>query len=117
MPGPPTEAARALWARVQERWDDDAVHRSFIEHCAASEQLPFAAQCYREHAAAAPAEAAPAVGEDVERRLAAIRAKAMAALTLQPRPAEPRRGCRLALSLVALAMLLTVVWLLATLLR
>lgn len=36
-----------LWGKVVERWDDEAVHRAFLEHCQATDRLIEAAVRYR----------------------------------------------------------------------
>ena len=37
----------ALWKNVVDRWDDDAAHSAFIDHCRQSDQLVEAAVRYR----------------------------------------------------------------------
>lgn len=48
---PPIEAdeiARTLLESVQQRPDDEAAHLAFLEYCATSNQIPFAARKYRD---------------------------------------------------------------------
>lgn len=40
-------ALEALWKRVVDAWDDEAVHAAFLEHCRHNEQLVEAAVRYR----------------------------------------------------------------------
>lgn len=42
------EIARTLLESVQQRPDDEAAHLAFLEYCATSNQIPFAARNYRE---------------------------------------------------------------------
>ncbi len=37
----------ALWKNVLDRWDNDAAHHAFLNHCQASEALDEAAMRYR----------------------------------------------------------------------
>jgi hypothetical protein len=41
------QVLEALWKNVLDRWDDDAAHGAFIEHCQQSDQLVEAAVRYR----------------------------------------------------------------------
>ena len=64
----------ALWKNVLDRWDDDAVHGSFIDHCQQSDQLVEAAVRYRGMAGDRER------GQQAQKRLNAIAALAMARL-------------------------------------
>lgn len=37
-----------LWQAVLAKWEDDAAHAAFLEHCRLTRQLGAAAGCYRE---------------------------------------------------------------------
>jgi hypothetical protein len=41
------DAAAQLWERLEERWDDDALHEKFLGACLEARDLAFAARCYR----------------------------------------------------------------------
>ena len=64
----------ALWKNVVDRWDDDAAHGAFIDHCQQSDQLVEAAVRYRGMAGDRER------GQQAQRRLNAIAALAMARL-------------------------------------
>jgi hypothetical protein len=112
-----TDVVSALWERVLASWDDDAVHEVFIDQCASAGQLPYAAERYREHGDAADGDDTAAVQEEVERRLAMIQAKALATLQLERQPAKPRVGCRVAMTVVSVVLLLATLMLLGQIVR
>jgi hypothetical protein len=47
MPALPDAALEALWKNVVDRWDGDAAHAAFLEHCQRAGQLAEAAARYR----------------------------------------------------------------------
>ena len=87
----------ALWKKVLDAWEDEAVHGKFLQHCRDTRSLLEAAVRYRgmagDHARGAAAE----------RRLQGITALALADLELQKsspaRPAGTGTGVRVALIL------------------
>jgi hypothetical protein len=107
----------ALWTKVLDRWDEDEVHEAFIDHCLGAGQMPEAARRYREHGEAAEGDDSDEVQEEVERRLAAIRAKALATMDLHRAPSEPRRGCRRAMNVLSVLLFLAVLLLIGLILR
>jgi hypothetical protein len=40
-------ALEALWQQVVNSWDGEETHRSFLDACAISNNLAYAASCYR----------------------------------------------------------------------
>jgi hypothetical protein len=86
----------ALWKNVVDRWDDDAAHRAFIEHCERSEKLAEAAARYRGMSGDRQR------GEQAQKRLGAIAAVAMAKLeTLRTREKRaPSRAAAYALIMI-----------------
>jgi CHASE2 domain-containing sensor protein len=95
----------ALWKRVVDEWENDAVHGVFIEHCQMTSQLLEAAVRYRgmsgDHAR----------GPVAQKRLQAIAILAVAQLeaarsTRQPRAATATRVALITLFLAGSAALL-----------
>jgi hypothetical protein len=82
------QVLEALWKNVVDRWDDDAAHSAFIDHCQQSDQLVQAAVRYRGMAGDRER------GELAQKRLNGIAALALARLeslrTRQKR--EPSRA-------------------------
>lgn len=89
----------ALWKRVVDGWDDDAAHRTFLEHCAEEDRLPEAAARYR--GMKGDRDRGPAA----EKRLAAVAALAVAKLesTRTSAPAARRDAGKLLLIVLFVA--------------
>ena len=68
------QVLEALWKNVLDRWDDDAAHGAFIEHCQNSDQLVEAAVRYRGMAGDRER------GEQAQKRLNGIAVLALARL-------------------------------------
>ena len=68
------QVLEALWKNVLDRWDDDAPHGAFIDHCQQSDQLVEAAVRYRGMAGDRER------GEQAQKRLKAIAVLALARL-------------------------------------
>src|SRR5690606_13747036 len=43
----PSEVLVALWENVEQNWENDTAHSAFLDACVATNNLPYAAQCYR----------------------------------------------------------------------
>ena len=88
-------ALEALWKRVCDEWDDDAVHGAFLQHCQQADQLVEAAVRYQ--GMAGDREKGPTA----EKRLRAVATLALAKLETQ-RAAPVAEGSRVG-SLVLIA--------------
>jgi hypothetical protein len=78
-----------LWQEVLSRWQDDAAHAAFIEHCRLTNQLGQAARRYREEVRRSAAYRDDTTrAETAEKRLKGITSLAMLEIT-QSRPAAP----------------------------
>ena len=79
-------ALETLWKHVLDRWDDEAAHRAFLEHCRLSDRLVEAAVRYRgmkgDHTRGALAE----------KKLAAIAALALTRLEAERSPARAKQS-------------------------
>jgi len=51
------DAGAALWAALQDAWQDEAKHEAFAKHCSAAGVLGAAGRCYRERLDQAPSDA------------------------------------------------------------
>ncbi len=91
-------ALEALWKNVVQRWDDDAAHGAFLEHCRASGRLDEAAVRYRGMAG----DRERAAG--AEKRLKAVALLALAQLETSRTPPRAAAGRTIAM-LVLLAIL------------
>jgi hypothetical protein len=79
------DALDVLWKNVLERWEDDAVHQAFLQHCRNGECLGEAAARY------AGMETDADKGPAARKRLEAVAALAAASLQASR---EPRRTFR-----------------------
>lgn len=85
---PTDEAAEALWASLQQAWDDDKRHRAFTDYCSAMGLYAYAAQQYG-RARGDEARRTRAVAEIA--RLAAVAQAALAASQPKTSAATVRR--------------------------
>ena len=89
-------ALETLWKHVLDRWDDEAAHRAFLEHCRLSDRLVEAAVRYRgmkgDHTRGAAAE----------KKLAAIAALALTRLEAERSPGRAKQTSFIAYMLIAL---------------
>ena len=89
-------ALETLWKHVLDHWDDEAAHRSFLEHCRVSGRLVEAAVRYRgmkgDHAR----------GPLAEKKLTAIAALALTRLEAERSPPRAKRASFAAYVLIAL---------------
>ncbi len=92
-------ALEALWKNALDRWDEDAPHAAFLEHCQRTGQLAEAAARYRgmkgDHTR----------GASAEKRLQGVAALAVLALEASrtPQSENSRQGSRLVLAVLFLA--------------
>lgn len=84
----------ALWNRVREQWEDQAIHDKFLGHCSQTDDLPRAAALYRS------VRDDPAHGARASAQLERIGALAIAQLAALPRSEPPKRNALLWFSLV-----------------
>jgi hypothetical protein len=75
-----SRAANALWAKVCEDFAATNAHDAFVRHCHESDELAFAARCYRQRRDALPED--DPEREAIDKRLAAIALLAMSQLEL-----------------------------------
>jgi hypothetical protein len=106
----PDAALEALWKNVIGRWEEDAPHAAFLEHCQRTGQLAEAAARYRgmtgDHAR----------GPSAQKRLQGVATLAILSLEASRTPAREttQRASQLALLVFFLAAALTVVVYLAS---
>jgi hypothetical protein len=81
-------ALETLWKHVLDRWEEDAAHRAFLEHCQRNDLLVEAAVRYR------GMQGDHARGPLAEQKLTAIRALALARLAASRTPERRRSGGR-----------------------
>jgi hypothetical protein len=111
----PASAAAAdsvdrLWKHVLAHWAEDTAHVAFLEHCRSRQELGRAAQSYRAHLEAAGNTPDPDLRAQVDKRLAGIRALAIADFESVSRAEERSLGwVRGALTLLALALLVAAI--------
>ena len=105
---PTDEAAEALWGSVEKNWDEERVHRAFVEYCCAIGLYAYAAQQYGRARTVEPRRAR-AVAE-IE-RLATIAQAALAASQPKTSVAKVRRikAIMIVLTFVVCAALLLVI--------
>jgi hypothetical protein len=92
-------ALEALWKNVTDRWETDAAHAAFLDHCQRTGQLAEAAARYR------GMTGDRVRGPSAEKRLQGVATLAILALEAErttPRESS-RRGSQLALVVVFLA--------------
>jgi hypothetical protein len=100
------DEAQRHFALVEAAWGDRTRHEAFIEHCARTGQLPYAARCYRDRLARDP--------DDSVARAQQARVVAVAELTCLTQPREladspvPYRGVLIGAVLVLFVILLGV---------
>jgi hypothetical protein len=85
-------ALETLWKNVLDRWDQDAAHHAFLDHCQRHESLDEAAVRYR------GMKGDRERGPGAEKRLAAVLMLAMSKLEVSR--VEPKTGSSLATKLV-----------------
>ncbi|MCB9585556.1 MAG: hypothetical protein H6718_09165 [Polyangiaceae bacterium] len=95
----------ALWKKVLDNWDDDAVHGAFMSHCQDTRQLPEAAARYKgmtgDHER----------GSSAEKRLGGVAILAMASLQHEPR-SDPSKAPRLIAALISVLFVVATAYLL-----
>jgi beta-xylosidase len=97
--------ADALWKRVDEEWENEALHAAFLDHMIRSKQLPDAAGRYRSVQLEESARSALA-----KKKLDAIVIAAMQMMSEGKTPAEHKKSPYGALIVFAISMVL-LVWL------
>lgn len=101
--------AAALFERVDECWDDDAVHDSFLSACAQENDLAFAARKYREQRDGSD----EARHERAKQQLEKITGLAFAQMAAQKTPpTENKKTLTILAALVSGALILACVYLL-----
>jgi hypothetical protein len=108
------ERIEQQWSRVLAHWDDDALHRAFVEQCRRSANLGFAAARYQEARSADAVGYRSAHAADAERRLGVIvalaQAEVHASATERPRARLLLRTMsRFALGVLALVLIVFLV--------
>ncbi len=105
----PSPVLSALWESLDEKWNDERIHESFLTACAEENNLAFAAKKYREQKD----------GDDASRhqlacqKLEAVTALALARMsTLKTPPKKSKKGVTIFAAFVSGGLILACIYLL-----
>lgn len=105
----PSPVTQALFETVEQRWDDSAVHESFLNACAEENDLAYAARKYREQRDSSN----EARHERAEQQLAKITSMAFCQLAAhKTQPSDSKKIFTLLAALVSGGLILACVYLL-----